>query len=95
MEYMAKADGRIVSSQFLLIEPEALLLPGAKLTDGVSNKTGVMANDPISMLPHLDWEVLYLRLDWRDPAIQVRLRNAEKYETIVPSVVSPNLICFG
>jgi hypothetical protein len=95
MEYMAKADGRIETSRFLLIEPDVLLIPGTKLTSGVSNKNGVAVGDPIAMLPNLDWEVLYLRTDWRDPAIQSRLRNAEKYEVIVPSTIPSNLIRFG
>ncbi len=95
MEYMAREDGRIATARFLLIKPEVLLLPGTKLTNGVSNKNGVMISDPIAMLPHLDWEVLYLRTDWRDPAVQSRLRTAEKYEIIVPSAVPANLIRFG
>lgn len=87
MEYMARQEGRIQASRFLRIDPDVLLIGGAQLTDGVSNKTGVNRGDPIGMMHAIDWEVLYLRTNWKDPAIQERLKVASKYEVLIPDAV--------
>ncbi len=40
----------------------------------------------------IDHEVLYTRTDWRDPAIQQRLSQAEKCEILVPGFIPLELI---
>ena len=40
----------------------------------------------------IDFEVLYTRTDWRDPEIQRRLHQAEKYEILVPKKIPLDLI---
>ncbi len=87
MEYLAKRDGRIEVSRFLKIVPEVLLLPGAMVCDGVANKVGVEPGEPVATFHKLDLEVLYMRTDWRDPAVQERLKAASKYEVILPDAV--------
>jgi len=40
----------------------------------------------------IDFEVLYTRTNWRDPDIQRRLQEAEKYEILVPKRIPLELI---
>jgi len=35
----------------------------------------------------IDFEILYTRTDWKNPAIKARLDQAEKYELLVPQVI--------
>ena len=84
MEYLARQDGRIVDSIFLEIHPSVMQYPGVMFAPDVSNKAGVDAV-PIAQAGELiDFEVLYNRTDWSDQAIQQRLKQAEKYEVLVP-----------
>lgn len=40
----------------------------------------------------IDFEVLYSRTNWSDPAVQERLQAAEKYEILVPRAIPLDLI---
>jgi hypothetical protein len=42
----------------------------------------------------MDLEVLYGYTDWKDPAIQARLRTVERYEILVPDHVPLRYITF-
>lgn len=85
MEYVARQDGRITDSIFLQIHPSVLQIPGVLFTDDVSNKSGVV---PVPIADAaIDYEVLYTRTDWSDPAIQQRLRQIEKSEVLVPACI--------
>lgn len=88
MEFKAKKEGRIQESLFLRIDPTVLRASGVMVTDGVSNKAGgVSISTPEQILHRLDLEVLYKRTEWKDPAIQERLKVASKYEILVPKHV--------
>jgi len=92
MEYVARQDGRIKDSIFLQIHPSMLQFKGVKFTPGVSNKNGVEAV-PIDQADSLiDFEVLYTRTDWNDPAIYQRRQQAEKCEVLVPCFIPLDLI---
>lgn len=92
MEYVARKDGRIKDSIFLRIHPSVLQFEGVRFTNDVSNKSGVESVPISEATVHIDFEVLYTRTDWSDPAIQERLRRAEKFEVLVPSFVPIALI---
>lgn len=92
MEFLAKKDGRIVQSRFLTIEPSVLELPGVKMSLGVSNKNDVPIQEPSSAFDAMDTEVVFSRTNWKDPAIQSRLKVAKKYEVLVPTQVERGLI---
>lgn len=83
MAYIARQDGRIIDTVFLEISPHVLQIEGVLFTPDVSNKSGVMAI-PIAQSV-IDYEVLYTRTNWLDPAIKQRLDQAEKCEVLVPS----------
>ena len=92
MEYLAKKDGRIVETVFLKINPAILRMEGAMMTAEVSNKSGVEARPVAEVLPTLDLKVVYNRTDWKDPAVQERLKAARKYEILIPTSVPLNMI---
>lgn len=84
MEYLARQDGRIGDSIFLEIHPSVMQFPSVMFTPDVSNKADVEAVPIIQATELIDFEVLYSRTDWSDQAIQQRLKQAEKYEVLVP-----------
>lgn len=85
MEYAARQDGRIIDSIFLEIHPSVLQFSDVQFTRDVANKSGVEAV-PIGDA-EIDYEVLYTRTDWSDPAIRQRLKQAEKFEVLVPHCI--------
>jgi hypothetical protein len=87
MEWLARQQGRIESSVFLKIAPEVLRTPGTLIVDTVSNRADADPKPADEMILKLDLKVIYTRTDWKDPAVQERLRTAKKYEILVPSNV--------
>ena len=92
MKFVAERDGRLKSARYLAISPSVLNTPGTKIAFGIANANGVEILPIAEALEKLDVEVLYARTNWSDPAIQLRLRVAEKFEILVPNVVPRNLI---
>lgn len=92
MEYVARQDERIADTIYLQVSAVVLQWPGVRFTGDVSNKSGVSAIPIADAQAVLDFEVLYTRTDWGDPAIQSRLKQAEKCEVLVPHVIPLELI---
>ena len=92
MEYLAEKEGRIKSSRFLRILPSVLETPGTMITDKVANRADAWPRPAEEMIEKLDLEVIYKRTDWKDPKIQVRLKNARLCEILIPRAVPLNLI---
>jgi len=92
MEFRAREEGRIIDSVFLDVHPEVLQWEGVLFTPDVSNKSGVQRYAMEKAEELIDYEVLYTRTDWRDPAIQQRLQQAEKCEVLVPRFIPLDLI---
>jgi hypothetical protein len=87
MEFLARQEGRIGDSIFLELHPSVLAFNGVKFTPDVSNKSDVAIHDIANSGILIDFQVLYTRTDWADPAIQQRLRQAEKCEILVPQCI--------
>jgi hypothetical protein len=87
MEYVARQDGRIPNPIYLQIHPDILRVEGVMFTADVSNKSGVEILSLAEALGVIDFKVLYTRTDWNDPDVKLRLRQAEKYELLVPNHV--------
>lgn len=87
MEWLARQQGRIETSVFLKIAPEVLKIPGTLIVDTVSNRADANPRQAEEMISKLDLKVIYTRTDWKDPAVQERLRTAKKYEILVPGNV--------
>ena len=92
MEHNARRDGRIGDSIFLQVHPEVLQWEGVRFTPDVANKSGVQPYTIEEAKGMIDFEVLYTRTNWSDPAIQQRLQQAEKYEILVPRFIPLELI---
>jgi ssDNA thymidine ADP-ribosyltransferase DarT-like protein len=92
MEYLARQDGRIVESIFLEIDPLVLQREGVMFTADVSNKSGIIPCPILDAKDLIDYEVLYTRTDWSNPDIQQRLKQAEKFEILIPKRVPVELI---
>lgn len=92
MEYVARSEGRISDSVYLNVHPEVLQWDGVLFTPDVSNKSGVKSFSIEEASDMIDYEVLYTRTDWRDPAIQQRLAQAERCEILVPRFIPLELI---
>jgi hypothetical protein len=87
MEYVARQDGRISDSVYLQIHPDILQTKGVMFAADVSNKSGVEIVSLEEAVKIIDFEVLYTRTDWSNSEIQKRLKQAEKYELLVPDHV--------
>jgi hypothetical protein len=92
MEYVARQDGRLGDVVYLQIHPDVLGKEGVLFAPDVSNKSGVETIPLADALDMIDFKVLYTRTDWSDPEIQQRLRQAEKYELLVPDHIELKLI---
>lgn len=92
MEFRAREENRIADSIFLHVNPEVLERDGVMFAADVSNKAGVTIHSLKEASEMIDFEVLYSKTDWHDPKIQERLKQAEKYEILVPDFIPLELI---
>ncbi len=69
-----------------------LQIPGTRIALGVANSNNVEILPVADAIDRLDVEVLYKRTDWNDPAVNLRLRTAEKFEVLIPDAVPRALI---
>lgn len=92
MKYLAHQEGRLPNPRYLAVKPEVLLTEGARVALGVANSNDVEILPIAEAVCRLDLEVLYKRTDWRNPAINIRLRAAEKFEVLIPNGVPRPLI---
>lgn len=95
MEYVARKDGRIKDTVWLKIDPSILLEKGTRFCSDVSNKTGVGVLTSQQAKNAIDFEVLFTRMAWSDPAIYQRRQAAEKSEVLVPQFIPLNKIIHG
>lgn len=87
MEFVARQEERITDTIFLQIHPSVMQFDGVRFTNDVANKAGVESVAIAEAEALIDFEILYTRTDWKDPAIRARLSQAEKYEVLVPHVI--------
>jgi hypothetical protein len=87
MEYTARSDGRIGASIFLHVLSKVLDREGVLFCDEVSNKAGAVVRPLQEIDYYLDHEVIYTRTNWKDQAVQDRLRAARKWEILIPDHV--------
>lgn len=92
MRFLAHQDGRLPNPRYLAIKSEVLRIPGTRIALGVANSNGVEILQVAEAVDRMDVEVLYSRTDWKDPAINLRLRAAEKFEVLIPDAVPCELI---
>jgi hypothetical protein len=94
MAFQAKQEGRLVDVRWIAVSPDVLALPDVLIALDNSVKNDVPVVPLASALDSMDLEVLYGYTDWKDPAIQARLRTVERYEILVPDHVPLRYITF-
>lgn len=92
MKFVAHQAGRLPNPRYLLIKPQVLSIPGVKVALGIANANDAEILPLDEAIDRLDLEVLYSRTTWADPAINARLRAAEKFEVLIPNAVPRDLI---
>lgn len=92
MKYLANQDGRLPAPCYLGISPDVLSLPGVRVAFGVANGNETKIMDIGEAIDLLDLEVIYSRTEWGNPAVQERLRAAERMEILIPDLVPRPLI---
>lgn len=92
MEYVARQEGRIGDTIFLQVHASVIQWEGVLFVPGMANTTGIQGYKMEEAQEMIDFEVLYTRTAWSDPAIQLRLQAAEKYEILVPRAIPLELI---
>lgn len=78
MEFVARTEGRIADSIFLMVHPDVLQWDDVLFTSDVANKEGVQAYPVKEAAEMIDYEVLYTRTDWRNAEIRQRLQAGRK-----------------
>jgi hypothetical protein len=92
MEFVARREGRLVQPVYLQISRDVLEVEGLMFTADVSNKSGVQILSLAEAFEKMDFEALYAPTRWNDPDFMQRLRQAEKYELLVPNHVPMKFI---
>jgi hypothetical protein len=92
MAHVAQGEGRIEELRILRICPSVLLREGVLLSDQVATANAAKIGPPNEMIPLMDLEAMYQRLDWRTADGQQRRQAAEKWEALVPGAIPPDLI---
>lgn len=94
MLHTAQQDGRLHQTSWISVAPDVLALPGVLIAPDNSVKNGVETIPASEIIDQLDLEILYQRTDWKNPAIQARLRAAERYEILVPDAIANAYLTF-
>lgn len=92
MKHRLQQEGKSSGMTSLQISPDVLKIPGVLITDEVSNSADVARLSFPDAIKIIDFEILYDRSDWKDPAIQKRLSAAERCEILVPNIISVSFI---
>ena len=87
MLYLAKKGSRIPDPVWIKIDSSILLNDDVRFTCDVSNKTGVELLSADEAKEGIDFEVLFTRMDWKNPAIKSRRQAAEKSEILIPKFI--------
>jgi hypothetical protein len=92
MKYVARQERDIQETRFLGVATSILNVAGIRFAPAVANRRGVPFLTLDEAVTQMDFEVVYRRLDWRDPAIQARLKSTRKYELLVPADIPLQLV---
>lgn len=67
-------------------------MEGVLFCPGMANTNGMTFHSMDQARRLIDYNVLYTRTNWSDPAVKQRLQTAEKYEILVPRMMPLKLI---
>ena len=98
MLFRVHEEGRLLDSLYLKICPEILRIADTLFSFGVANAATAQhlpVAEAVRQFDELDIEVLYSRTNWSDPEVNKRLRDAEKFEILIPDNVPTDCIVGG
>ncbi len=89
MAHVAVRSGRIREVVHINIKPDVLRKPGVLFVPGMANTRDInfYSIEEACSRDMIDFEALYSWLPWRDPAVQARRQQVEKYEILVPDFI--------
>jgi hypothetical protein len=92
MEHRARERGDILVAKYLYIDRSILYEPGVVFAPDVANGVNLRTCSIEEARGRIDYDILYTRTNWRDPAIQARRQAAERCEILVPDHVPMRFI---
>lgn len=87
MLFSAGREKRINDPIWIKIDATIMLQSDVRFCADVSNKSGVELLDAEEAKTEIDFEVLYMYMNWTDPEIQKRRQEAIKSEILIPKIV--------
>jgi hypothetical protein len=92
MLHIAKREERIKNPVWMKIDRSIVLQDGVRFTKEVANKSGTRILTADEARDQIDFDALFSYMDWRDPEVQQRRKEAVKSEILVPKIVLWNQI---
>lgn len=92
MLHYTRQDGRTPNPIWLKISIDILELPGVQYTSDVSNKAGVPLLSAKTAREEIDLDVMFTYMDWNDPEVRERRKQALKSEILIPHSIPVNMI---
>jgi len=93
MLYVAQEhENRILDPVWLKIDSSVILGDEVRFCAAVANTSGAHILTAEEAQEAIDFDVLFIRMNWKVPAIQERLKKARKSEILVPDRIPYNKI---
>lgn len=92
MVFRAQERTQLIDLVYVHVGLSVLEAPGVRFAAGVAYQEGVPIYSFAEALERLDFDVLFTRMDWRDPEVNRRRQVARKYEILVPRRIDSGLI---
>lgn len=87
MLYVAQQQGRIIDPVWLVINADIALSENVRFCTTVSNKSDAEIIDHERAKQEIDFDALFTFMDWSDPEVHARRKNAEKSEVLVQEII--------
>ena len=92
MEHWARERGDMLVAIYLYIDRSILHEPGVAFAPDVANGVDLQTCSIEEARGRIDYDILYTRTNWKDPAIQAKRQAAERCEILVPDHVPMRFI---
>jgi hypothetical protein len=87
MLFIARKEQRIKTPVWLKIDVSVILDQNVRFTNAVANKAGVQLLTSNEAREQIDFEVLFTRMDWKNPEVKERRKKALKSEILIPKCI--------
>ena len=80
-------ENRILEPVWIGIDPSIMLGDDVRFCVGVANKANASILDASEAKTQIDFEVLFTRMDWKNPDIKARRMEAKKAQILIPQSI--------